>query len=145
MLLSMGTSPESPFKSTVGHIPAWLNCLFIVEDVQLRVKVLLALNQMLATGLITQTAGMVIVEEWHQPPMQSLMNRRYHCKTLFGIQTNDIVPIHAIQGAEYHLPLMPQPHSLWWYLCNKIALSQINLIYMLINWLDDWSNRCSNI
>jgi len=70
VLLCMGTSPDTHFKSTARHIPAHLKCLFIIEDAESSVEGLLALVQTFATGPIHQTAGMVIVEERHQPPMQ---------------------------------------------------------------------------
>jgi len=63
-------SMDSHFKSTAGCIPALLECLFVLEDAELSVDVLLALVQWFAAGPICQTAGTVIVEERHQPPMQ---------------------------------------------------------------------------
>jgi hypothetical protein len=89
----MGTSPDSHFKSTVGHIPTRLKCLFIVEDAESGIKGLLALVQTFATGPIHQTAGMVIFEERDQPPMQPLHDGSYHPKPLFGVGTTYIIPI----------------------------------------------------
>jgi len=141
----MGTSPDSHFKSTEGCIPAWLNCLFVVEDAESSVKGLYALVQTFATGPIRQTAGMVIVEERHQPPMQPLHDGSYRCKPRFGIATTYIVPISTIQGAVHHLPLRPQRDSSRWYLSNTIDLNAFNLFYMWIIRLDAWSYRCSDI
>jgi hypothetical protein len=45
-------------------------CRFVIEEAESSIKGLLDLVQMLATGPIRQTAGMVIVEERHQPRMQ---------------------------------------------------------------------------
>jgi hypothetical protein len=72
VLLWMGTSPDSHIKSSVGCIPAWLMCLFVVEDAKSSVKWLLPLVQTFATGPIRQTAGVVIVKERYQSPMQLL-------------------------------------------------------------------------
>jgi len=83
----MGTTPDSDFKLTAGRIPAHLKCLFIVEDAELDLEGLLALVQTFATALIHQTAGMVIVAERNQPPMQPLHNRSYLRKRLFGVRT----------------------------------------------------------
>ena len=130
VLLWMGTSPDSHFKSTAGRIPARLKCLFVVEDAESSVKGLLALVQTFATGPIRQTAGMVIVEERHQPPMQPLHDGSYRRKPLFGVGTTYIVPISAIQGAVHLLPLTPQPDSSRWYLSNTIDLNAFNLFYM---------------
>jgi len=74
VLLWMGTSPDRHFKSTAGHIPVQFKCLFMVEDAELSVEGLFALVQTFATGLIRQTAGMVIVNKRHQPPMEPLHN-----------------------------------------------------------------------
>jgi len=130
VLLWMGTSPDSHFELTAGPIPTPLKCLFVVEDAESSVKGLLALVQMFATGEIHQTAGMVIVEERHQRPMQPLNNGSYRRKPLFSGGTNYIVPIIAIEGAVHLLPLTPQPDSLRWYLNNTIDLIGFNLFYM---------------
>jgi len=79
----MGTSPNSHFKSTAGPIPVRLKCLLIAKDAELSIKGLLAMVRMIATGPISQTAGMVIVEERHQPPMQPLNDGCYSYKPLF--------------------------------------------------------------
>jgi len=130
VLLWMGTSPDSHFKSTAGVIPVRLKCLFIFEDAESSLKGLLALVQTLATGPICQTTGMVIVEERHPPPMQHLHDGSYCLKPLFGVGTTYIVPISAIQGAVHILPLLPQPDSSLWYLSNTIDLNAFNLFYM---------------
>jgi hypothetical protein len=72
--LWMGTNQDSHCKSTAGCIPTRLKCLLVVKDAESSVKGLLALVQTFATGPIRQTAGMVIVEERHQPQMQPLHN-----------------------------------------------------------------------
>jgi len=143
--LRIGRSPDSHFQSTAGLIPARLKCHFVVEDAESSVEELVALVQTFATGPIRQTAGMVIVEERHQPPMQPLHNGSYSCKPLFGVGTTYIVSISAIQGAVHLLPLMPQPANSRWYLSNKIDFNAFNLSYMSIIRLDAWSNRCSDI
>jgi len=107
----MGTSPDSHFKSTTEHIPAWLKCLLAVEDAELSIQGLLPFVQMLATGQIHQTAGMVIVKERYQPLMQHLHDASNHHKPLFRVQTTYIVSISTIQGAVHHLPLTPPPDT----------------------------------
>ena len=114
VLLWMVTSSESHFKSTTGRIPTCLKCLFVVKDAKSRVKGLFTLVQTFATWLICLTAGIVIVEERHQPPMQSLHDGSYHCRPLFSIWTTYIIPISSIQGALHVLPLFPQPDSMQW-------------------------------
>jgi hypothetical protein len=74
MLLQMGRSPERHFKSTAGRIPTQLKSVLVVEDAESSITGHLSLVQMSATGLIHQTAGMVIVEKTHQPPMQPIYN-----------------------------------------------------------------------
>jgi len=130
VVLWIGTSLDSHFMSNVEHIPAWLKCLFVVEDSESCVKGLPALVQTFATGPIRQNAGMVIVKERHQRPMKSLHDGSDHCKPVFGVGTTYIVPLSAIQGA-VHFPLLtPQPDSSWWYLSNTIDLDAFNLFYM---------------
>jgi hypothetical protein len=107
-----------------------LKCLLVVKDAESSVKGLLSLVQTFATGPIRQTAGMVIVEERHQPQMQPLHNGRYHCKSLFGVGTTYIVPISAIEGAVHLLPVMPQSDGSWGYLRNAIDFNLVNLFYM---------------
>jgi len=126
----MGTSPDSHFQSSAERIPARLRSLFIVEDAESRVKGLLALVEMFPTGPIRQTVGMVIAEERHQPPMQPLHDGSYRRMPLFSIGATYIIPIIAIQGAVYLLPLTPQRDSMWWYLSNMIDLNAVNLFYM---------------
>jgi len=145
VLLWMGTSPDSYFMSTTGNIPTRLKCLFIIVHAESSVKGLLALVQMFATGLIRQPAGMVIVEERHQPPMKPLHDERYCRKPPFGIGTSYLVPIRVIEGAVHLVPVTPQPDSSRWYLSNMIDLNALNLIYMVSIQLDAWSNRCSDI
>jgi len=130
VLLWMGMSPDTHLEWTAGHIPTSLRCLFVVEDTESSIKGLLALVQTIATALIHQTAGMVIVKGRHQPLMQPLHNGSYSRKPLFGVRTTYIVPISAIQRAVHLLPLMPQPDSSRWYLSNMIDLNASNLIYM---------------
>jgi len=130
VLLWMGTSPDSHFKLTAGRIPARLKCLFIVDDAELCVKGLLAFLQPFATGPIRQTAGMVLVEERHQPPMQPSHDGRHRHKPRFGLGTTYIIPLSMIQGAVHLLRLTPQPDSWWWYLSNTIDLNGFNLFYM---------------
>ena len=88
----MVTSPDSRFKLTAGYIPVWLKCLFVVQDTVLCVKGLLALVQMFATGLIRQTAGMVIMEERHQPLMQPIEAGSY-CHEPFSVLKPHIVSL----------------------------------------------------
>jgi len=52
VLLSVGTSPESQFKSTTGGIPGLLKCLVITEDAESNGDGLLAMVQMIAAGPI---------------------------------------------------------------------------------------------
>jgi len=126
----MGTSPDSHFKSTAAGIPTPLKWLFVVEHAESSGKGLLPLVQTLATAPILQTAGMVIVEERHQPLMQPLYDADYHHRPLFGVGTTYIVPISPIQGAVHLLPLTPQPDTLQWYLSNLIELNAFNWFYM---------------
>ena len=132
VLLWMGTSPDSHFRSTAGTIPARWKCLLVVEDSESSINGLLALVQMFETGWIRQTAGMVIVEERLQPPMRPLHNGSYRCKPLFVIGTTHIVSIQAIQAAVHLLPLTPQPDSSRCYLGDTIDLNAFNSIYMYI-------------
>ena len=115
VLLWMGMSQDSHFMLTAWRIPAWLKCLFVVEEAESSIRGLLALVQTFATGPIRQTAGMMIVEERHQPPMQPLHDGCYSRKPLFGVGTTYIVLISANQGAVHPLPLRPQPDSSRWY------------------------------
>jgi hypothetical protein len=123
----MGTSLDKHFMSTVGCIPARLKCLFVVDVAESIVNGPLALVQTFASGPIRLTAGMVIVKERHQPPMQSLHDGSYHCKPLFGVRTTDIVTIRTIPEAVNLLPLTPQPDSSRWYFSNMIGLNAFNL------------------
>jgi hypothetical protein len=85
VVLYIGTSLDSHFKSTAKIIPTQLKWLFVIEAVQSKVKGLLALVQMFATGPIRQAAGMVIVEERHQPPNQPFCDGSYSRKLLFRV------------------------------------------------------------
>jgi hypothetical protein len=109
VLLWMGIGPDGHFKSTAVRIPTRLKCVFVVEDAESTIKELLAFVQTFATVPIFQTAGMVIVAERHQPPMQPLHDGSYRRKPLCSIATTYIVPISAIQAAVHHLLLTPQP------------------------------------
>ena len=106
--------------STTGCIPTQSKSLFVIKDAISSVNGLLAFVPTSATGPVHQTAGMVIVEERHQPPMQPLDDQSYRCKTHFGFSTTYIIPTSEIQGAVHLLLLMPQPDSVQWYLSNTI-------------------------
>jgi hypothetical protein len=110
----MGTRPDSHIKSTAGRIRARLKCLFVVHGAESNVNGLLVFVQTFATGPIRQTAGMVIIKETHQPPMQPLNNGSYHCKLLSTVGTTYIVGKSGIQGAVHDLPLTAWPDSSWW-------------------------------
>jgi hypothetical protein len=103
---------------------------FCRHGAELSCKGLLALVQMFATEPICQTAGMVIIEEWYQPPMQPLQDGSYRRKPLFSVGTTYIVPISTIQGAVHILLLTPQRDSSWSYLTNTIDLNALNVFYM---------------
>jgi len=130
VLLWMGTSSDSHFKSTAECIHTPLKCLFVVEDAESSVQGVLTLVQKFATGPIQQTAGMAIVEKRYQRPMRQLHDGSYRRKPLLAIGITHFVHIRAIQGAVHLLPLMPQPDSSWWYLSNTIELKVFNLLYM---------------
>jgi len=83
-----------------------------------------------ANGLIRQTAGVVIVGERQQPPMESLHDGSYNCKPLFAVGTTYTVSVSEIQGAVHLVLLTPQPDSMWWYLSNTIDLNHFNLFDM---------------
>jgi len=102
----MGTSLDCHFKLTAGRIPAQLKSCFVVQDAELGVQGLVALAQTFATGPIRQTAGMLIFEERHQPPMQPLQDGSYHHMSLLSIRTTNIIPISVIEGAVHRLRLM---------------------------------------
>jgi len=126
----MVMSADSHSKSTAECIPAQLNCLFVIEDAQSSVKQLVALVRTFATGLIPQTAGMVIVEERHQPPIQPFNQGIYRPKPRFSVGTTYIVPISTIEGGVHHLLLTPHPDSLGWHLSITIHLNAFNVIYL---------------
>jgi len=102
-----GDESEYHCKLNAGRIPARLKCFFVVENAESSVKGLFSLVQAFGTGLICQTAGMVIVEESYQPPMQPLHNGSYRREPHFGIRTTYIVFISAIEGAVHIRLLMP--------------------------------------
>jgi len=85
---------------------------------------------MFATGQICHTAGMVIVEERHQPPIQPLHLGNYSWKLLFCVCTTFVVHLSTVQQHVHLLLLMPQPDSVQWYLRNTIDLNSSNLCYM---------------
>ena len=126
--LWVGTSLDSHGRSTAGHIPARYKYHFFVENAESSIRGLLGLVQMLATGAIRHAAGMVIVEERHHPPMQSLQSGSYCCNPLFGIESTYIVPISAI-SLDVHLLPTPQPGCSQWYLNSMIDLNAFNLFY----------------
>jgi len=123
----MGMSPDNHFESTAWHITALLKCLFVVEGAESSIQSLVAFVQKFTTVLIHQAAGMVIVEERHQPPMTSLHDRGSHRKHRFGVGITDIIPLSTIQGGVHFLPLIPQPDGSRWYLSNMIDLISSNL------------------
>lgn len=92
----MGTSWNSYFKSTSTCIPAQLKCLFIVVDTELTVKVLLFSVETFATGPIYQTAGMVMLQERLQPPIQPWRDGWYCCKPCFSVKISSIILISTI-------------------------------------------------
>ena len=96
VLLWMGTSLDSHLKSTAVRIPTRLKCHFVVVDADSSVNGPLASVQMFATWPIRQTAGMVIVEEWNQPPMQSLHDGSCRRNPIFVVGTTFIIPLSAI-------------------------------------------------
>jgi len=130
VLLWMGMSPDSHFKLTAWRIPAQLKCLFVGKYFEFKVKGLLALDPMFATGPTRQTAGMVIVEERHYHLMRPLHDGRNHCNHLFSTGSTYTVPPSAIHGAVHLLPLAPQPDSSRWYFSNTNDLNAFKLFCM---------------
>jgi len=145
VLLRMGTSSHSHYKSTAGGNPARLKCLFVVKDAESSVEGLVALVQTFATGPIRQTAGMVIVQERCQHPMQPLHIEGYSRKSLFVVGTTHIIHIPAIQAAMPLFGLMLQPDGSQWYLTNTIDFNAFNVFLMKNILLHAWSNRSSAI
>ena len=129
VLLGMGPSPDSHFKSTAECIPTHLKCHFMVEDTESSVKGLRPLFWTFPTGPMYQTAGMLIVEKRNQPQTQPFNDRSYRRKPLFRIRTTYIIPMRAILEAVHLYPLTLEPDSMQWYLCNMIGLNCFNLIY----------------
>jgi len=86
VLLCMGMSPKSHFKSTAGCIPTRLQCLVAVGNAELIFKVQLSLVQMFATGSIHQTAGMMIVEQRQKPPTELLHDGSSRCKLISSLE-----------------------------------------------------------
>jgi hypothetical protein len=117
-------------NTTVGCVPAWFKRHFVVEDGESSINGLLALLQTFVTGTICQTAGMVILEERHQPLMQPLYKGSYCSTHLFGIRTTYIVPTRAIHGAVHVLLLTPLPDNSRLNLSNGIDMNAFNLFYM---------------
>jgi len=141
----MGTSPDSQYRSTAGLILASLKCHYIVEAAESIKEGLLAMVQTFATGPKHLNAGMVIIEQRDQPPMEPMHNGSYHRTPPVGVRMSQIIPISMIEGAVHHHPLTLQPDSMPWYLSNLIDLNALNLVYVLIIRLDAWSNHCSDI
>jgi len=63
-----------------------------MDDAESIIQGLLALVQTFATGPMYQPAGMVIVNERHQPPMQPLHDGSYSHKPPLSVGTTHIVP-----------------------------------------------------
>jgi hypothetical protein len=82
----MWTSPNSHCKFTAVFISAWLKCLFVIEEAELNVTGHIAMVQTFATGPICQTAGIVSVEERHQPPMQLFHDESHSHKPLLAME-----------------------------------------------------------
>jgi len=97
VLLWMGTSPDSHIKLTAGRTLARLKCLSVIEDAESSVEGHLALVDTFATGPIHESAGMMIVEERHQPPMQPLHDGSYRCNPFFSIISTYIIPTSMIE------------------------------------------------
>ena len=92
------------FKLTTGCIPARLKCLFVIEDAKWSVTGPLALVQMLPTGPIYRTAGMVIVEEMHEPPMQPLHDTSAMGSPLAAVMIHEwIVACTCVDHRAIHL------------------------------------------
>lgn len=127
MLRWMETSQDILLKSTAGCIPTQLNCPVVIEDAESSVNRLLALVHAFLTGPISQTAWMEIVEERHQPPVESLHDAIFHCMPCFSIGTTYIVAISGIEAPIHVLLLMLQPDSMWSYLINMIDLDDTSL------------------
>lgn len=136
MRLWMVTSLDRHFKSTAGLILVCLKPLFVFDNAESIVKGLLAMVQTFSTGPIRRTAGMGIVEEWHQPPMQWLYHGRYHIKPVIHVTATYVIRIYAIQRAAQRFPLMPLTVSSRWGLSNSIDLSDLNVFYKQIVQID---------
>jgi len=145
VLLWMGTSPESHFQSTPGHISARFNRYFILESAEVIIQWLLDVVETFATGPTSQNAGIVIVEARHQPPIQPLYNESYHWMPHFDSGTTYIVPISVIQRALNLPPSWPLPYSTQWYMRKTIDFNSFEVHYMLIIWFDAWSHSSSDI
>jgi len=130
LLLWMGTSPDSHFASTAGHIPSWLNGCFVIKDAESSVTALFTLVQMFVTWPIPQTACMVIIRESCHSPMQHLHNRCYCQKPLASEGTTYIVSFTVIEVAVNLLPLTPQRDCTWWYLSKRTKLYGFNMFHM---------------
>jgi len=129
VLVWMGTSPDSRFKSTTGWIPTRLNCLFVVEYAELSSDGLLAMVQTFATVPICQTASMVIcrgdistcdatIERWKLPLLTS-----FQCRNpLYSPYTHDprgCPPSFAHAVASKLAVVLEQPD---WLVCLQFVL-----------------------
>lgn len=116
--------------STAGHIPVQLNCHCIFEHAASNVTWLVALIETFALGSIYQSAGMVLVDERHQPPMQPLHDGSYHDIHLFAVRIIYFFSVSLIQGAVHLLPLWLQQDSTSLYFRNMIDSNSFNLFYI---------------
>jgi len=126
VLLSMGTSLDSQFRSTARQIPVWLKCLLVLMDAELSVTGHLASVQTFGIAVTHQTAGMVNAEKRDQHPIDCLPDGHSHCKPLLVVGTTFIVLTRAKQGAVHLVLLTPQLDSMWWYLSNRIDHNVLN-------------------
>jgi hypothetical protein len=85
-LLCIWTSLHRHLKLTAGLIHTKWKSLFIVEDAESSHNWVPALVPMIVTGLILQTAVVVIIEGRHHIPMQLLNDVSYHCKSLSALE-----------------------------------------------------------
>jgi hypothetical protein len=84
------------------RIPVQLKCLFIIVYDESSVEGHLAFVQMVPQGRISQSTGIVIVEESHQPPMQPFHNASQCSEPLCPVGTTFIIPISMIQEPAHH-------------------------------------------
>jgi hypothetical protein len=109
--LWMGMGLDNHIVSMGRPYPTRLKCLFVIEDADLSVRGLIAFVQPLATRPILQTAGMVIVDERHQPQTQPFQDGSYCHTPLFSVGTTYIIPQSVLQGGVNVLPLILQSDS----------------------------------